>query len=587
MSRAARFASTLVGPIALALAGATLALLPHLLNLWNRGDAVYIADGDQLLYTAWSRDAVLDGAWHLSDAVHPVVGPMMHPWLLFVPVARLAHALGADTLSLPLFWRAIGGAGVALGLYAALRPMFADRRLALGVAAILTFDPGFLFGRPFVHDFDVLTLILSGSNRYFDGPPRLMAHLRVVPPSAVLPLLLALFGLAARGRLGGSVRHWAAAGLCLGLLFYLYFYLWTALVGTLVLAVLLDPRARRGYLTALLLGLAIGLPSVIHSASVKAGTPPDWLHRTEKFVRVPRLEDPFVPKLIIAVWLAATPLVFTRRRELMLPWCGVLASLACANHRLLTGLQVENFHWLIPAGASCSVLVTGIAAPWIFEPRRDDAQVNPAARPRLALLMCWLVFQVSVGLICRAAETTRPAETRRWTDVYDRLRADDLPVPKNAVLAGDPDAVMLRAALYDNFAMAGKFVEYCATVTDDEFDERLMLNFYLRGFDRASARREVEQPPGTLSWESLAVHSPAAARVQRERRLALIDRIWAEPADAAARFGVSHVVLPADSPSPADALGHVGPAHRLALGRFWQLWEVSPTPPLVRPSARL
>jgi hypothetical protein len=137
--------------------------------------------------------------------------------------------------------------------------------------------------------------------------------------------------------------------------------------------------------------------------------------------------------------------------------------------------------------------------------------------------------------------------------------------------------------------MAGKLVEYCATVTDDEFDERLMLNFYLRGFDREAARREVERPPGTLSWESLAVHSPAAAKIQRERRLALIDRIWADPADSASRFGVSHVLLPADSPDPADFLKRVGPARRLALGRFWQLWEVAPSPsvPLAPTAARL
>ena len=136
-------------PALLAALGALLGALPHLVAWARTGDPAYIPDMDDLLYLAWSRAVVLRGEGHLVDAVLPARGPMMHPWILFVPLAGLARALGLGMIGLGVVWRATAGAGIALGLYAAARAGGLAPRPAWVAAALLAFDPGVAYGQPF------------------------------------------------------------------------------------------------------------------------------------------------------------------------------------------------------------------------------------------------------------------------------------------------------------------------------------------------------------------------------------------------------------------------------------------------------
>ncbi|MFO0951982.1 MAG: hypothetical protein U0835_12680 [Isosphaeraceae bacterium] len=558
------------GVFALAAAGVALSLTPLLVRWLKTGDAMYLADGDQLLYMAWSREIITRGVWSLCDGVNRQSGPMMHPWALFVPVAQVARALGAGILGLTVVWRVPAGFGVALGLLAAVFPAVRDRRVALGVAALLLFDAGLMFGQPVIRQLDVLYSALAQPARYFSGTPRAMAHLRVVPPSLAFPFLLAMQGLAMHARATGSRRAAVGAGVLLGLLIHLYLYFWTVAVGGLMVALVLDPKGRRGYAWILGVGLAIGFPAILANARVKASTPPDWLNRTEKFVPIARFQELLVPKVMIGLWALCAPVVFLRRRELTPLWCTVGAGLVCTNHQVVSRLQIENFHWLVPAGTLCSVLLWAIAAPWLFEPE--------GRAPRLRLLALLVAAQVGLGFYLRVQETVRPPETYRYMHLYEEFRSDSLTIPPGAVLGGTPDPVLLSSALGEAYPLAGKLVEYSAPIKDDEFDERLMLNLYLIGLTRDQALAEVAKPPGTLSWESLAVHSETVAKEQEARRRSLIERIWPDPAPVAARYGLSHVILPADAPDPTPTLQKIGPTRRVLRGKHWQLWQVEPRP---------
>jgi hypothetical protein len=137
---------SLLGPALLAGLGALLAGLPHLIAFFHTGDAGYIPDMDELLYLAWSRDTVLDGSWRMTDAVRNPSGPMMHPWLLFVPVGQLGNALGVGMSGIGAVWRVVAGAGVALGIYAALASVVRHRGVALMLAALLVCDSGLSWG---------------------------------------------------------------------------------------------------------------------------------------------------------------------------------------------------------------------------------------------------------------------------------------------------------------------------------------------------------------------------------------------------------------------------------------------------------
>ena len=177
----------------LVVGGSLLAVLPHLIAWARSGDWTYIPDGDGLLYLAWSRGVVLGGEDRLTDAIHSSSGPMMHPWLLFVPLGQFARRLGLDMSGLGVVWRLVSGGLMALGLFAAIRPTTRRAGVAIGLAVFLLFDSGMMFGQVLRREAEILVSLARGSRWFLTGVPRLMPHLRVVTTGLALPALLLHF----------------------------------------------------------------------------------------------------------------------------------------------------------------------------------------------------------------------------------------------------------------------------------------------------------------------------------------------------------------------------------------------------------
>jgi hypothetical protein len=588
------------GLLLLAAAGALLAVLPHVAAWSQTGRPRYIADGDELLYRAWSRAALTQGEPQIVDAVHAESGPLMHPWLLFVPLALLGHALRLDSNGLAIVWRAVAGAGIAVGCYLALRPVIRSRFVTLAFAALLTFDAGFLLGQILQRDAELIRAIAQGNNAFFGTVPQVMAHLRVVPPGLAIPFLLVHYGLVLRARTRGDVASAIAAAISLGFLFHVYFYFWTAVVVGAALALVLDLKGWRTYLITLIGGLILGAPAVLAGSRVRALTPPDWLHRTDKFVPIGHLDNLLIPKILIAELLILAFVVFRYRRELTYLWSCTLAALLCANHQLVTGLQIENFHWRLAVGVTFSLLVGALVASWLFDvpvPKGSPEPPRGGRWWRAGLLAALTVVLIPLGFFFRWQEGTRTAETREWASIDRTLRQDEIQVPTGAVVAGDPKVLLLSAATDGAYPLSGRLIEFSSVVTDPELDECLMLNLFLQGTSRAMARDLVDQPPGTLSWEALAQHHPEAAKRQRTRRHALIEAIWGSPLPWIEKFGVTHVIVPVPRPQEwASALesgrldGEIVPASGLQAfpfatqmerfarleraGSHWLLWRI-------------
>ena len=212
---------------ALAAAGAILSAMPHLVQYARTSDPTYIADGDGLLYLAWLCDIVRHGSVALTDAVRRPSGPMMHPWILFVPPAWITHIAGLGMRGLGIVWRLIAGPAVVLGLYAAVRPFTKTPPSAAGLAALLLFDAGLLFGQIVMRQAEVLLSLAVGSDHFLKDVPQLLPHLRVPTPALALPFFLVHLALAHRVRRGTHASA-LAAGASLGLLFHVYFYFATA-----------------------------------------------------------------------------------------------------------------------------------------------------------------------------------------------------------------------------------------------------------------------------------------------------------------------------------------------------------------------
>lgn len=541
-------------PVALAVGGAALAILPHLVRAATAGDATYIADGDALLYLAWSRDVVRRGALEMTDAVHRPSGPMMHPWLLFVPPGLVAHALGLGMTALAILWRVLAGPAVALGLYAVVRPFARSPRAATGLAAFLLFDAGLLVGEVIQREGKILASLARGSGDFLAGVPQLMPHLRVPTPALALPFFLAHLALTHRARRLGTTWAAIAAGASLGLLYHVYFYFATAASLATALAWLLDRPARRTYTRMLLVGAAVAAPAVIVGAILKASTPPDWLVRTGKFAPVARWDPNYLirPRLLIVAWLAAAPIVFRSRRDLFYLWACTGAGLGLVNQHILTGLNLEDFHWSYAYGTAFSLLLVLLVLPWLGRSRawRWAAPAIVAA-------------QAAIGSGLRWIEATDSRESRQYLAMLDAWRGEGFAIPPGSVVAAPPDLLLLLGAVEDIDPLGGRLVDFSARTTDEERDRRDALDLALIG-----------STPDEVEAEIVAALQINGAR--RDPLRALTRSYEADPGPEADAFRVAYIVT-SRGRRPPPALG--GRARLEKPGRTWDLWRLGPPAP--------
>jgi hypothetical protein len=543
--------------VALAAAGAVLAAMPHLIRAARTGDPAYIPDGDGLLYVAWSRDIVRHGALTMTDAVRRPSGPMMHPWLLFLPPALLTHALGLGMMGLGIVWRLLAGPAVALGLYAVVRPFAKSARGAAGLAAFLLFDAGLLVGQLLQRDAEFLLALKRGTGSLLADVPSLLPHLRVPTPALALPFFLGHLALAHRARRLGTVGPALAAGASLGLLFHVYFYFATAAALGTALAWLLDRGGRRTYALMLGLGAVIAAPAVVEAARIRANTTPDWLVRTDKFTPVRRLDRShlILPKLLIVEWLATAWFVFRSRRDLIYLWACTGAGLALANQHVATGRNIENFHWMY-AWVSFSLLIAMLVSSWLAR-LRGWRWVAPLI----------VLAQVAMGLGLRAVEVVESKESNYYLDMLSSWRHDSaswrrdgISIPPRSIVAGPPDLLLLLGAVEEIDPLAGRLVDYSSLTGDEELDKRAALNLVLIG---ASTER---------AEEVIAVMQHLTPE-QRDRQRRFFHDDLAAPVGAVEKFRVEYVVTFAGG-RPPGTLGDR--ARRIGEGSTWDLWRIEP-----------
>lgn len=558
--------------------GLALAVAPHLARWVATGSPVYLADGDDILYLAISR-IPYQGGWSLRDpfCTPDRNVPTLYAWLQFVPLAKLARALGLPSVLTGLLWRAVGGPALGAALFILFRKLLGGTRRptawALGAALICLADPAFIAGRPLIRDFVLLLEMVRSTGPLIAG--NRMPQYRVVTPLLNLPwLLLLVAALVPGGRRGW--RAWAAGAICLGACFHLYFFYWTAaIVGIgayLAVRAVAVWRGRPatggegirelGFGVAVLVGgAALGASQVYGNARTFAD--PAYrptLHRMQKGAVLPP-GDPRRSEQLWNVWplaelaVVGAAIVGLGLRNLGLPWFMILAGYLLNNHAIVTGLDFENNHWAYvysPFG-EIALLALGALVLDGLGPSRWKSALWALPAVLVAIALAWRPYD--------ALRHRFPVQSAQlWRELEPLAAAlGDLGPDETLAGPGESNLALLMTR-------AGHLYDYDHTwdsspVPTAEVGQRFALDAWLMGMDmprflEASAERQPVVRDGMrAAWtgDFQAVLDGGAAPLLE-------------------RFRVGALLLPSSAPEPTRG----GPWRRAASGEAWTLWRRDP-----------
>lgn len=568
-----------------AVAGLFLAVEPHLATLAHDGTLDFVADNDDDYYLALCRPAY-QGELVLRDAF---AGPWehvpeLHAWSQFVPSGLAARLLGVPLVLVGLLWRVGGGAFLGFSLYYLFRRLLGrlahPTAWALGCALACLADAGFVGGKVFVENFNLLYHMSQGTTPL--TKPAAIPHFRIVTPLTNLPFLILLFAI-----LMPSGRKWmrdaVVGALSLALCVYLYFYFWTAAVGALcmliglwVLRAWLRPADRRralaeaGLAAAVLAGgLALGAPQIY--GNVRTFRDPEMKAVLERANKGTVLDpsDPLRWRYVRNFWTwgklaaGAVGLLALDLPGLGAVWCLVLAAYALTNVAVVTGLEFENFHWgMVHIGFGEVLLLAvlcGGFSRWLPQGKRSW------------LLALWLLpaALLLVAAAWRPYEALHAPEAVRYSQDIRNLRSLRRALGAlggEETLAGP--MVVNTALLYSRCAVLFSTPYTPITLIPlEDAHRRHALNAALQGLDLAAYQKVATPPPSVVSHvhEEEQPEAVARARIRIFQELVENPRALTQWAD---HYRVTYLLLPTDAPAPREA----GPWTQAARNEVWSLW---------------
>jgi hypothetical protein len=555
-----------------AVTGVLLSTLPHILSFLRTGQPIWFADHDDLLYGTFASYAYNHATWSLQDPVTRDGGATIYPWLQFMPGILLARLLHVGALEINLVWRVLAGASIALTWFAFFAHYFGKRVLAASLSLFMLADIGLGSGKPLLRQVYLFTLVATDNpGRWFDISPLITLQWRLITPALSLPYMVLYWWLLARARERSTWRRLLLAGTSLGVLFYVYVYYWTAAALGLAIAFLVDSSSRRIYVHVGWMGLLVGAPALILQTLTKKNTLPDWMHRTDLLIPINRLSELSMPAATVAMLGATGVWVLSRRRDLIYLWAMGVAAVILQNHQLVTGLQVQNFHWSYVWGPALSSLIVLILV--------DAVSGFAASRKQVGYAVAWvgaigLIVHVSAGFWLRGVEAIRTRESVANDEAYSQFRAQRL--SRNAVsfsqglaIAGDPRFVNIAAV-----AEAVRPLDHYAAlispgISNAEWDTRIALNALLSGTSRDAF---VAQQSRELQWAVWGtwLRSRVLLAERVSQRIAAYDRVATRVYQVAVQFGVGFVALPvgADTPSSLGRDWNV-----VEDGPYWRIWQ--------------
>ncbi len=548
-------------------AGISISALPHFLAWEKTGRPDFVSTDDDQYYLAVGSQAYFNHPTRLADPVHVDVGPNVYKVLPFIPGVWAAKLLDLGPMGIGLMWRILAGITIGLGWYLLFRQWIERPWVAAALAAILLSDPGLCQGFPFFRHISRSVQILSApSDSLFPGGHWMHLEWRVVSPATTMVYLIAFIGAVARARKEPTRGRMVIAGLAFGLLYYVFFYYWTAAGLALLLALALDSGHRRIYFHAGWIGGLLGAPVVVSDMLMKQRLSPEWFLRCDRFLPIGRFTELELPKEMLVVVALGLAWAWFRRRDLIFVWSLGTAGLMLANHQIVTGLQIENYHWEYVWGPAFSFFL-------VLAVTEEIGRLTKWSRSTRATIALVGMTAFGVGLWIRGVEATRceaPVQNARTIAAYcAEFPPDHAPkFEPNSVAAGATDFVSF-ASIFDNLRPLCDWSTYLSpSVSNAELGERTALNNVLLGIDRATFESRQRHYFATFPMGPWIRH-PSLIPEQVAARLAAYDRVRADIPTALDRFDVRFVALPAGTRPDYLAQGWVP----LVTGPTWDVWE--------------
>jgi hypothetical protein len=548
-------------------AGVLIAALPHLIAWATTGRPDYVASLDDRHYLAIGGQAYFDHPSLLTDPCQTVESPVIYRRLPLLPGILSAKLFGLGPLGVGLMWRALGGATAGLGWYILFRLKVSRPSVAASLSLIVLCDTGLTQGTPLVRLFKraAITASLPANSLIYETH---WIHLewRSINPATTMVYLIACIWAVLRAREAPTRARIAVAGLIIGLQFYVYFYHWTAAGLALLLALALDTGYRRLYFHAGWIGGLIGLPAIVSDFLLKHSRSDDWLARMDFFLPIGRFDDLALPREL-PFFLLLGLFVVVRRRDLIFVWALGVAGLSLENHQIITGLQLDNYHWEYVWGPALCYLTLVVAAAAVEGRKAWSPEVCTAIGAVAVAAFC-------VGLWVRAAQATRYSESIANDRIIAAYRAQFPPggtakFAHNSVVAGDTDFVDFAAILSNLRPLDGWTVYNSLSVTDAQLDDRAALNDLLLGFDRSSFEARQRSYYSEYLHAGAVARNPSLIPVRVADRVAAYDRARADLPAALNRFAVRYVGLPTGTRPLYLRQGWT----MVSGGPTWEVWE--------------
>ena len=391
--------------------------------------------------------------------------------LPFIPAVLMSKMLVLSPMGIDLIWRFLSGVSIPLGWYILSRHYVKRPWVVAAMVAILLTDGGLLGSSLLARQAVNLARVITGrTTGLLDGLHDMHREWRIGTPALTHVYLLLHLWLVARARAVPTWPRLVLSGLGFGLLFYVYPFYWTAAGGALLIALALDAGHRRVYFWTALFGGLIGLPQVIANVMIKQSTSSDWLIRSGK-LPVPRLADLDIPITGSMIALLGLYWVWTQCRDLIYLWALGASGLMLYNNQVITGVTVENYHWLYVWGPSLSFLLLVVAESVLL---RDGRW----ARPAFVFLLAIAIADVAAGITLRVVETSRNVITKENMIGYSRYRdqrlaPETIRLEANAIVAGESQFVDFAMILENARPLDNYWVFLSPAVTDADWNQRI------------------------------------------------------------------------------------------------------------------